>query len=208
MVNIKICGIRRKEDVQYVNEFLPEYVGFVFAKSKRQVSTDEAFELSKTIDNNIKTVGVFVDAEIDFIIEAIKRCGLNVVQLHGNESVQYVKKLKSLIPHEMNIWKAIKADEKEIAKCKKYDVDAFLIDAFTKDSFGGSGKVFDWELALCAKRYGRIIVAGGLNEKNVEEAIGKTMPYAVDVSSGVEINGVKDREKIRNFIYKIRYNAY
>ena len=208
MVNIKICGLRRKEDVQYVNEFLPEYVGFVFAKSKRQVSIDEAIELTKTIDSNIKKVGVFVDTQIDFIIEAIKRCGLKVLQLHGNESAEYVNKLKSLIPHEKYIWKAVKADENEIERCKEYDVDTFLIDAFTKDSFGGSGKLFDWELALCAKRYGRIIVAGGLNEENVEEAIEKTMPYAVDVSSGVETNGVKDKEKIKNFIYRIRYNTY
>jgi len=209
MTKIKICGIKRFEDVQYVNKYLPDYIGFVFAKSKRRVTVDQVIELKQKLDPHIKTVGVFVNEDIDKLIEIAKRCRLNCIQLHGDENGQYVEMLKnSLTAHDLEdieIWKAIRVkDESSIALLKAYNVDAFILDTFVEGVYGGVGKVFDWKLAKLSKAYGKIFVAGGLTIDNVSDAVEYVAPYGVDVSSGVETDGCKDEAKIRSFMEKVK----
>lgn len=210
MTKIKICGLKRMADIQYVNEYLPEYIGFVFAQSKRRVSLEQAKTLKKDLDPRIKTVGVFVNEDIENIIEIVTECSLDCIQLHGDENPQYIDTLRnSLNSHptenSIEIWKAVRVkDESSISILNSYKVDAFVLDAFVEGSYGGAGKVFDWNLANQAKAYGKIFVAGGLNIENVSNAVQTVKPYGVDVSSGVETNDCKDEVKIKHFIEKVR----
>ncbi|WP_010252526.1 phosphoribosylanthranilate isomerase [Acetivibrio cellulolyticus] len=210
MTKIKICGIKRIEDIQFVNKYKPQYIGFVFAESKRRVSVDQVRYLKQGLDPQIKTVGVFVNESIDKIVEVLAECKLNCIQVHGDETPQYIDTLKGVLGSQpagkgVEIWKAVRVkDEKSIAMLKSYVVDAFLLDAFVEGSYGGAGKVFDWKLANLAKSCGRIFVAGGLNADNVSNAVEASRPYGVDVSSGVETEGCKDESKIRCFMDKVK----
>lgn len=209
MTKIKICGIKRIEDVQYVNKYLPDYIGFVFAQSKRRVTVNQVVILRNELDSRIKTVGVFVNEDIDKLIETVTKCKLNCIQLHGDENGEYIEKLKySLNLHgakEVEIWKAIRVkDESSILLLESFKVEAFVLDTFVEGAYGGVGKVFDWNLAKLAKAYGKIIVAGGLSIDNVSDAVESVRPYGVDVSSNVETDGYKDESKIRCFIEKVR----
>lgn len=207
MTKVKICGLKRKEDIEYVNKYLPDYIGFVFAESKRRVSVELAESLKKNLSPEIKTVGVFVNEDLESLLETIKRLSLDCVQIHGDESSMYIEALKEKLKGErkIEIWKAIRVkDGDSIEKMSEYNVDAFVLDAYIEGAYGGGGKTFDWELASKAKEYGKIILAGGLNTENVKEAIDKLAPFGVDVSSGVETSGYKDGDKIRDFIYKAR----
>jgi phosphoribosylanthranilate isomerase len=204
MTKIKICGLKRIEDVQYVNKYLPDYIGFVFAESKRKVTMEQAAELREGLDSRIKAVGVFVNESLDKVVEIAEKCRLDAIQLHGDEDGLYVEKLKGSIK-SVEIWKAIRVkDESSLLLLNEYKVDAFVLDAFVEGAYGGVGKVFDWKLAKLAKEYGRIIVAGGLSVDNVSGAVELVMPYGVDVSSNVETDGVKDELKIQGFIEKVR----
>lgn len=207
MTKIKICGIKRIKDVQYVNKYLPNYIGFVFAESKRKVTMEQAIELRNDLDPRIKAVGVFVNESMDRVVETAVNCRLDCIQLHGDENGQYVENLKKLIKsqYDVEIWKAIRVkDESSLLLLDEYEVDAFVLDTFVEGAYGGAGKVFDWKLAKLAKSFGKIIVAGGLSIDNVSDAIELVMPYGVDVSSNVETDGVKDEVKIRRFIEKVR----
>lgn len=209
MVLIKICGLKREDDIRFVNEYMPDFVGFVFAQSSRQVSAEQVLALTSSLDSRIKKVGVFVNEKIDSLCEIVLKCCLNAIQLHGDESPEYVedlkKKLLALKLCGVEIWKAIRVkDESSLYELEKFNVNAFVLDTFAEGKYGGAGKVFDWELALKAKKYGNIILAGGLKSENVREAITKVQPFAVDVSSGVESEGLKDKSKIYNFINQVR----
>lgn len=220
MSKVKICGLKREQDIGFVNHYLPEYAGFVFAKSKRQVTLCQAGALISLLDPRIKSVGIFVNEEIDQVVEMVCGLGLDAVQIHGDESSEYAQDLKERIRRsEMNhrkkingqkdgkteIWKAVRVkDEKSIEAMQNYDVDAFLLDTYIEGSYGGAGQTFDWNLARRAKAYGKIILAGGLNHQNVQRAIDVAQPYSVDISSGVETDGVKDEGKIRDFINLVR----
>lgn len=207
MTKIKICGVKRIEDIQYVNRCQPDYIGFVFAESKRKVTVEQAVKLRNDLDPRIKAVGVFVNESLDKVVETALKCRLDAIQLHGDEDGQYVEKLKDSIKSQcdVEIWKAIRVrDESSLLLLDEYKVDAFVLDTFVEGVYGGVGKVFDWKLAKLAKEYGRIIVAGGLSVDNVADAIELVMPYGVDVSSNVETDGVKDEFKIQRFIEKVR----
>lgn len=218
MVYIKICGIRRKEDIRYLNKYMPQYAGFVFAESKRRVSPDEASMLIKSLDKRIKPVGVFVNESLDRVADIARICGLKAVQLHGDESPEYLQQLRNRLseiniknkddgngmPLNIQIWKAFRVSENFIADClKKYNADAYLLDSYSKESYGGTGEIFNWDIAVSAKKYGKIILAGGLNPLNAVQAIEYTRPFGLDVSSGVETDGYKDETKIRNFIQSV-----
>jgi phosphoribosylanthranilate isomerase len=207
---IKICGIRRSDDISYLNEYMPDYAGFIFAKSKRQLSIQEAEFLVKNLDKSIEKVGVFVNSPKDFILQAVNSCSLDVIQLHGDESPEFVEDIKAeFINKPVSIWKVFRVkDIDSLCDIDKYKVDAFLLDTYTEASYGGAGIVFNWDLAIAAKKHGNIILAGGLVPDNINEAIQKVIPYAVDTSSGVETEGIKDRTKIRDFVYNARYNTY
>ncbi|ADD02682.1 Phosphoribosylanthranilate isomerase [Thermoanaerobacter italicus Ab9] len=200
MVKVKICGLRRKEDIEYANQLKPDYVGFVFAKSKRQVEIEQALYLISLLDKEIKTVGVFVDEPVENVLKIAQTLNLDVLQFHGDETQDYIDNFKNF-----TVWKAIRIKDKEdLEKTKVFRVNSFVFDTLTKNEYGGTGKTFNWEVLKGFELNVPIILAGGLNENNVEEAIKIVNPYAVDVSSGVETEGYKDFKKMKSFIEKVR----
>lgn len=209
MTKIKICGITRFEDVDYVNKLLPDYIGFVFAPSKRQVHINQAKKLIASLDKNIKTVGVFVNEDCEKVKYIAKTLKLDVLQFHANEDNIYIENFKGL-----NIWKTISIsvadennimeDQKEINTINNYPINAILMDSYIKGISGGSGKGFDWSIIKNLVIGKPIVLAGGLNPENITQAVKLVNPYCVDVSSGIETNGIKDFEKIKKFINKVR----
>lgn len=191
-MKIKICGLSRECDIDFVNEACPDYIGFVFAKSRRKVSAEQAQLLKMRLDKKIISVGVFVNQEIDFITELVNKGIIDMVQLHGSEDNDYIHRLK-----EKAVCKIIKALNPE--NNPDYDVDYLLFDNGT----GGTGKAFDWH--QIKEAYGKpFFLAGGLNIDNIDQAIKIVDPYAVDISSGVETDGYKDKDKIIEIVRRIR----
>lgn len=197
MTNIKLCGLKRQYDIEYVNDLHPEYIGFVFAKnSKRYISPQNAKILKNNLDNNIIAVGVFVNEEIDTIIELVKNNIIDAVQLHGDEDNNYINTLRKFI--DCKIIKAFKIKSKEdIFTANNSSADYILL-----DSGAGSGETFDWSIINEIKR--EYFLAGGLTSENVEKAITEFKPFAVDASSSLETNGFKDKEKMIAFINAVR----
>jgi len=197
MTKVKMCGIKREEDIFAVNEIRPDYIGFIFfAKSKRYVSPKQADILKKLLDKNIKTVGVFVDEDINTVAKLLNCGTIDVAQLHGNEDDEYIIRLKA----ETNkpIIKAFRIlSEQDAEYAQKSIADMILLDAGA-----GDGKVFDWSLVQKVKR--PYFLAGGLNPENVRDALQKIQPYALDVSSGIETGGLKDAEKMKIFMDIVR----
>lgn len=203
MAKIKICGLKRPADIEYVNQARPEYAGFVFAPSRRRVTVEESMLLCRQISPGIRKVGVFVNESRENILQIAGMCGLDVVQLHGDESGEDVTYLRR--HSDLNIWKAVRIkDTASLSDMAKYEVDAFLLDTYVDGSFGGTGKAFDWRIAREAGLMGRVILAGGLHAENVKSAIAIARPYGVDVSSGVETDGLKDEGKIKDFVCRAR----
>jgi len=202
MVKVKICGITRQEDVFYVNKHKPDYVGFVFADSRRRVSPEQCAKLAYALNGNIKKVGVFVNENPAVIVKIIDQCKLDVVQVHGDETVEYMLELSRLIPFGIEVWKAVRVrDMFSLLELEKFKVDAYVLDAYDEAGYGGTGKIIDWNLVSSVGKLGKVILAGGLTPENVHDAVSIVRPYAVDVSSGVETGGYKDEKKIRDFIY-------
>lgn len=198
-MEIKICGIRRREDIEIINKYQPDYIGFVFAKSKRQVTPEQAAKLSEMLTGDTKTVGVFVNASYGDIKNAVDVAGLDVVQLHGDEDEEYIKNLDV----GCEIWKAVRVrDGADIPDVK--GADRLLLDKYTEKEYGGSGKTFDWSSVGTVKTDKPIILAGGLDKNNVNNGIKIFNPVCVDVSSSVETDGFKDEKKIKEFIITVR----
>lgn len=217
MTKIKICGLRREADVSYVNECLPDYVGFVFAKGKRTVTKEMAVHLRKLLAPSIVPVGVFVNEEIDVIARLVREGIIDAVQLHGDEDATYIRRLREIITRdgaencEANgnaaknyaIIKAVRvATPKDVFGSEEIPADYLLFDTRTQGAYGGSGRKFDWELIKNVKR--PYFLAGGIGEGNVCEALKSLTPYAIDVSSGVETDGYKDRMKILDMVERVR----
>lgn len=208
MTKIKICGLTRKEDIEYVNKLCPDYIGFVFAKGRRMVTVERAKELMDLLNKKIETVGVFVNEDIEKIKYTAQYLKLNIIQLHGTEDEQYMERLKAF-----RIWKAvgISTDSNSnnenvlpgIQTISPY-TEGILLDSITKGIQGGTGISFNWNIIKKIHIDKPIILAGGLNPENVLKAVEEVKPYAVDVSSGVEVDGVKDFNKINKFIKKVR----
>lgn len=203
-VKIKICGLMRSKDIEYVNEFMPDYIGFVFAKSKRQIDFDTAKRLKEKLDKSIKTVGVFVDEDIETIARIANEGVIELVQLHGSEDESYILNLRQKLKSDTGIIKAVRVNSlnNNILKDNLLNKISTNADFVLLDSGAGSGEVFDWDRKIVCNK--PVFLAGGLNEYNVSEAIKKIQPFAVDVSSGVETAGFKDIEKIRSFIKKVK----
>lgn len=206
MTKVKICGLKRIEDIDYVNELLPDYIGFVFAGSKRKVNIGLAKELSNKLKPAIKKVGVFVNEDVQKVKEISREVKLDILQFHGEENENYFRQFENI-----EIWKseAIEIGSKHIAenfieKINNYSVAAVVLDSSIKGQTGGTGKAFDWNIINKLELDKKLILAGGLNIENVEMAVKLVKPYAVDVSSGVETEGVKDFNKIKKFIEKVR----
>jgi phosphoribosylanthranilate isomerase len=189
MTRLKICGLFREEDISYANAVRPDYVGFVFAPSRRQVTREKATELRKLLDPSIPTAGVFVDEKTSRILELLSDGIISIVQLHGHEDEEYIADLKEKTG--ALIIKAVKPENREdVRNAEKSSADFLLF-----DSGAGTGRVFDWSLLEGVQR--DYFLAGGLNKENVEEAINVLHPFAVDLSSGVETDGFKDLEKMK-----------
>lgn len=205
-MRVKICGIRRPEDVAIVNEFLPDYIGFIMVPgSKRYVSPETIIELKKNLDSRIKTVGVFVNETIDNIKKIKVNCGLDVIQLHGEESPEFCQKLGG------RIWKAIRVKDEdctEILDTYAEYAELLLLDTYVDGTHGGTGLPFDWDLIDFLSSDYNIALAGGITRENAALAKQKVNPELIDIASGSETNGIKDREKIKDIIEIIRGKKY
>ena len=186
-MKIKICGLYRSEDVDFVNEALPDYAGFVlnFPKSHRNISLNQAEFLKNRLDKRIQSVGVFVDAPIDYIEEAAQRKIIDIVQLHGSENADFIAKLKRRVP--LPVIRAVKVDGSEI---EPLGADFLLL-----DSGKGTGKTFDHALICPEKIPVPFFIAGGITPETIPD-LARFEPFGADISGGVETDKIKDREKI------------
>lgn len=197
MTKIKLCGLSRLCDIEAANELKPEYIGFVFApKSRRYVTPEKASELKKKLCSDISAVGVFVNESIDNVANLLNNGIIDIAQLHGTESEDYINRLRKLT--DKPIIKAFCIETRQdIADAEKCSADYILL-----DSGAGTGTVFDWELIKSIER--PYFLAGGLDTHNVSEAVKALKPYAVDVSSGIETGGFKDKTKMAAFVSAVR----
>lgn len=238
MVKVKICGLRRPEDIAAANEVKPDYIGFIFAPSRRRITPEEAVGLNRLLSRGIKKVGVFVNGEIDFVVATAKKVNLDVVQLHGEEDHDYIAELRRRLPEQTRVWLKIGMPVK---RCDSglsdngstggsgrgstegnrtvsfvYEpeglenlegVDALLLDTAAghdAEAVGGTGQTFAWDLARDLCRKYKVIVAGGLSPDNVQTAIKTLNPYGVDVSTHVETEGYKNKDKMALFVSRVR----
>ena len=202
---VKMCGISKVETIPAVVEAKPDYMGLVFAPSKRQVTVDQAKilveELHKQCINHydtkvVKTVGVFVNETLDNLVRIADTANLDAVQLHGDEDEAFIQSLKERT--NVEVWKAIQI--RTAADTEKWidsSADMLLFDAYHKDERGGTGEVFDWSSLDAFER--PFMLAGGIDSTNVARAIRTVRPYGIDISSGIETNGMKDDKKITAF---------
>ena len=192
MTKVKICGLSTKEAVKTAVSAGADYIGFVFAPSKRQVTVEQAAELAKIIPTNVNKVGVFVSPSRAELLEAVDKVGLDLVQVHGQVADDLFEDLPCASIQ------AVQVDGD--GHVPNSQADYLLFDA----PVAGSGQTFDWGQLDTTELAQPFFIAGGLNEDNVARAIQHFSPFAVDVSSGVETNGQKDHEKIRRFIERVK----
>ncbi len=218
MTKITMCGLRKTEDIEAVNEWKPDYVGFVFApRSKRYVTAEQAAKLKDYLKPQIQAVGVFVDEAPEKVAALLNEGVIDLAQLHGSEDEEYLARLRKLT--EKPIIQAFRIRTKEdVERAMQSSADEILL-----DSGAGTGSTFNWEIlrtnragdqamdgeqkrekSLHIEKIRPYFLAGGLNPQNVAEAIQRLHPYAVDVSSGIETDGSKDREKIAAFVTAVR----
>jgi phosphoribosylanthranilate isomerase len=200
-VRIKICGITNEEDALAAARFGADALGFIFAPSPRRITPEKAREIIKVLPPLVQTVGVFVDENFGKVSSVAEMCGLDILQFHGSEPADYCKSF------DHRVIKAVRLrNRQDLKSLAKYDgvVQALLLDTYAADKLGGTGMTFNWEWAAEAGKYGRIILAGGLNPANVAAAISMVRPYGVDASSSLEQSpGVKDHEKVMQFIAEV-----
>lgn len=198
---IKICGLTRSQDIEYVNEALPDYVGFVFAESRRKITPEAAYKLKNILDPKIKVVGVFVNENITSVSELCSQGIIDVIQLHGNEDANYICTLRENIANP--VIKAVRVkDPASLNEVGQLNCDFLLLDSYSDKEYGGTGKTFDWEFTRSINK--PFFLAGGIQFENATAAIKCSKPYCLDVSSGVEINGFKDKNKILKLVNLVR----
>lgn len=214
---VKMCGISKIETIPAVIEANPDYMGLVFAPSKRQVTVDQAKTLVEELhkqytkrynngaeqsnNDEIKTVGVFVNETLDNLVSIATETNLDAVQLHGDEDEAFIQSLKGRT--NVEIWKAVQIRSAADAEAWiDSSADMLLFDAYHKDERGGTGEVFDWSCLYVFER--PFMLAGGIDSTNVARAIRTVRPYGIDISSGIETDGVKDDEKIKAFTNIVR----
>ena len=199
MTKIKICGLRRPEDIAYVNEAKPDFAGFIIdvPKSRRNVPREKVRELTALLSPEILPVGVFVNAPMETILSLVTDGTLKAVQLHGQESQSYLEELKKQVAVPLIRAFSIRSPE-DLTEAEKSPADFVLLD----NGAGGTGETFDWSLLSSFNR--PFFLAGGLRLENITEAVSRFHPYALDLSSGVETDGYKDKEKIIAAVAAVR----
>jgi len=201
-VKVKVCGMTNLDDVLSAVDAGADALGFIFyKKSPRSVNMKIVSEIVSKLPPFVDAVGVFVNETADKINKIADRCKLDKVQLHGDESPAFCRKIKRKVIKAIRI-----KDLQSVKQLSGYSVSGFLLDTFSEDNYGGTGKIFDWNLAHPAKKFGPIILAGGLNPENVKKVIQIARPYGVDACSGLESHpGVKDHKKMRTFIKNVKF---
>jgi len=198
MTKVKFCGLTRECDMEYANRLLPDYIGFVFAeKSRRFVSFDRAQTLKKLLDTRISPVGVFVNEPVEQVALMLNQRIIDLAQLHGQEDEAYITKLRTLTDKPIiKAFSVVKAAD--LSAAENSSAEYILLD----NDCGGTGKSFNWDLLCSFQR--PFFLAGGINPKNIETALSTVHPYAADVSSGIETDGVKDYSKMERLIEAVR----
>lgn len=204
MIYLKFCGMKRPQDIEYANECRPNYIGFILSDGfKRTVSKEDFLVLKKGLDQNIKKVGVFVNEPLVNILNHEYNKDLDVIQLHGNETEDYIKALRKDFSGE--IWKAVRAKSPDdIEREQKKSCQKFLIDSFSEDCVGGTGIRINTDVVKDAKITKPFFIAGGITAENIGEIIEKTRPFGVDISSGIETDGYKDLQKMKKIMSILR----
>ncbi|MBP1561624.1 MAG: phosphoribosylanthranilate isomerase [Oscillospiraceae bacterium] len=204
---IKLCGMRREEDISFANEAMPDFIGMILAEGyRRTMDFDTAARITKALDPSIKKVGVFLNTDVEKICSAAEKISLDIIQLHGDETEADVKKLRRL---GLPIWKAFTVHTAEdVHRAEEFDCDVMLLECFSAGEIGGSGKVFNGRLLEDMKISRPFFLAGGINLGNIREAL--EISPNIDISGGVETDGVKDRQKILDImkIYNERKQRY
>lgn len=196
-MKVKFCGLSRVQDIEAVNRLKPEYIGFVFAKkSRRYITAEQAKSLKAKLSPGIKAVGVFVKEQPEVIAQFLKEGIIDIAQLHGGEDELYIKNLRNLTDKPV-IKAFVIRSEKDLEEAKKSTADYILL-----DSGAGTGQAFNWSWLKNMNR--EYFLAGGLNCFNIQEVAQRKELYGIDVSSGIETDGIKDEEKMRYFIDTIR----
>lgn len=197
-VKVKICGLTNLPDAQAAVAAGADLLGFIFAvASPRRLTVEAAAEIAREIPPHILKVGVFVNPTEDLVMQALRECELGLLQFHGEEAPEFCTSFGVMNMKAFRI-----RDERSLKALKDYPTDAWLLDTYSEKQAGGTGQTFNWDLAVAAKQLGRpIFLAGGLTPDNVAEAVRRVQPFAVDVSSGVELApGKKDHGKVEAFI--------
>ncbi|MGG2055818.1 phosphoribosylanthranilate isomerase [Lysinibacillus pakistanensis] len=200
MTKVKICGLKEQQHVRAAVEAGADAIGFVFAPSKRQISIEQAHQLAKDVPREVLKIGVFVNPSVEELRAAVEGVPLDYVQFHGEETPEFIRQqgypaIKALSVH----------DKEDVRAAANYNVDYYLFDAPGTDFKGGSGHTFDWTLLeMAGIPRDKLILAGGLKAENIAEAVSLVSPYMVDVSSGVETDGIKDEAKINAFIQAVK----
>jgi len=204
LTKIKICGITNVEDAHAAVDLGADALGFIFVPdTPRYIELQDAAQIISKLPPFITKVGVFADVSPEAISQIVQTCGLNAIQLHGSETPEYCDNIGARV--RVTIIKSFRVkDRHSLSPIPEYRVSAYLLDTYVKGKKGGTGETFNWDLAIKAKQYGRIIIAGGLTPENVASAVQYVRPYAVDVGSGVEASpGKKDHAKIKAFIENV-----
>ena len=206
-IKVKLCGMMRDCDIDYANEAMPDYVGFIFADTRRRISREQARSFRGQLKKEITAVGVFVDESPEFVAGYLNDGIIEIAQLHGTEDEFYIERLRALAPGAKIIKAARVKSTEDIRKVANLSADYLLLDAMSAVAPGGTGSRFDWSLIDEAKASKLLdkpwFLAGGIRADNIPQAVLQE-PYGLDISSGIETDGAKDREKMIEVVRSIR----
>lgn len=203
-IKIKICGLRRMQDIEYANMLMPDYTGFILAEGyRRSITMEDARKFAEMLDKGIIRTGVFLNQPEHLVAEYVNSGIIQCIQLHGDEDNVYIGRLQKHIGSRCNIIKAVRIrDESDILRALEYECDYLLLDAGSGVQAGGNGIAFDWKLVKGINK--PFFLAGGISAENAKDAVEITRPYALDASSSMETDGYKDFNKMKKFVDTVR----